>query len=234
MELSRRLQAVASLVTAGYKLADIGTDHAYIPIYLTENGIIPSAVAMDVRPGPLKRAKDHVQEHALEDKIELRLSDGLDKLRPGEAQCAVIAGMGGGLMIHILEQAGNSLAYLKECILQPQSETAKVRAFLLQEGFLFIEEKMVQEEGKYYPMMKVVPGKKEQEQNWSETELQYGRLLLEEKDPVLYEYLKREGNLKKQILKHLQNGGTKRIEDRKEQLRQELLCIEKGMKYYAV
>ena len=132
MELSRRLQAVAAMVTAGYTLADIGTDHAYIPIYLVEHQIVPRAVAMDINEGPLDRARAHVEKHGLTGQIALRLSDGMKELRPGEAQSAVIAGMGGALMIRILQDSKETVESLRECILQPQSEIAKVRAFLLQ------------------------------------------------------------------------------------------------------
>ena len=108
MELSKRLQAVADLVTAHYKLADIGTDHAYIPIYLTQQKKITEAVALDVNEGPLQRAEEHIRENGLEAEIETRLSNGFQALQPGEVQSAVIAGMGGGLVIRILTE-GESL-----------------------------------------------------------------------------------------------------------------------------
>ena len=147
MELSKRLQAVAGLVTAGSVLADIGTDHAYIPIWLTESGRIRGAVAMDVNPGPLERAEENIREHGLKDHICTRLSDGFAALKPGEADCAVIAGMGGGLTVRILREGRSIVRTLKECILQPQSEIEKVRAFLLEEGFFFLREDMVEEDG---------------------------------------------------------------------------------------
>ena len=159
MELSDRLQAVASLVTAGHRVADIGTDHAYIPIYLLQEGLAESAIAMDVNEGPLKKAEEHVKENGMEGKIRLRLSDGFEKLEPFEADTAVIAGMGGPLMIRILSAYPEVTRSLKELVLQPQSEIAKVRAFLLEEGFLFIQEDMVKDDGKYYPMMKAAPPK---------------------------------------------------------------------------
>ena len=191
MELSKRLQAVADLVTAGYRVADIGTDHAYIPIFLLASGKISGAVAMDVNEGPLERARCHVAENGLSEKISLRLSDGLAGLRPGEAESVVIAGMGGGLIIRILTEGAGALEHVKECVLQPQSEIEKVRAFLLEEGFLFIKEDMVEEDGKYYPMMKMAPPGRRTErtcgtaETWDETELRYGRYLLQEKNPVL-------------------------------------------------
>ena len=104
MELSKRLQAVAGLVTAGSRLADIGTDHAYIPIYLARSGKIPEAVAMDVNRGPLERAEENIRAYELEDRIKTRLSDGFSALEQGEADSAVIAGMGGGLMSRILKE----------------------------------------------------------------------------------------------------------------------------------
>ena len=157
MVLSDRLQAVASLVTAGHRVADIGTDHAYIPIYLLQEGLAESAIAMDVNEGPLKKAEEHVKENGMEGKIRLRLSDGFEKLEPFEADTAVIAGMGGPLMIRILSAYPEVTRSMKELVLQPQSEIAKVRAFLLEEGFLFIQEDMVKDDGKYYPMMKAAP-----------------------------------------------------------------------------
>lgn len=157
MELSGRLLAVASLVTAGYRVVDIGTDHAYIPIYLVQKGLTDSAIAMDINEGPLKRAKAHVKESGMEGKIGLRLSDGFEKLRPSEADAAVLAGMGGPLMIRLLKEYPETVLSLQELILQPQSETAKVRAFLLEEGFFFLREDMVKDDGKYYSMMKVSP-----------------------------------------------------------------------------
>ena len=85
MQLSKRLSSVASMVTAGYRLADVGTDHGYVPISLYERGVIPSAIAMDINKGPLERAKLHIAEMGMGQVIETRLSDGLQNLRPGEA-----------------------------------------------------------------------------------------------------------------------------------------------------
>ena len=104
MKLSKRLETVASFVPKGSNIADIGTDHGYVPIYLVREGQAEHAVAMDVRKGPLERARAHVAEAGLGSRIDVRLSDGLAGLKPGEADCVVIAGMGGELIIHILEE----------------------------------------------------------------------------------------------------------------------------------
>ena len=206
MELSKRLRAVADLVTAGYQVADIGTDHAYIPIFLTETGKTDYAVAMDVNKGPLRKAQENICAYKMEEQIETRLSDGFSALKVQEVQSAVIAGMGGNLVIRILEEGHDVVSCLKECILQPQSEPDKVRAFLLQEGFFFIEEDMVEEDGKYYPMMKVRPPKKSGKKDgiksemWNDVQLQYGKLLLEKRHPVLKRYLEREIRIRTDIL----------------------------------
>lgn len=235
MELSKRLQAVAALVTVGNRVADIGTDHAYIPIYLIQEQRVPAAIAMDVNAGPLMRAKEHVRENGLEEKIALRLSDGFRELKPFEADTAVIAGMGGGLVMKILTDCWDVTCSLKECILQPQSEIAKVRAFLLEEGFLFIEEDMVLDDGKYYPMMKVVPHcGRDIHAVWNETELRYGKLLLEQRHPVLRQYLEREQRIYRQILESLEQQSGERIEARRAELMEELKYIQKGLEYYEV
>ncbi|CUX49774.1 tRNA (adenine(22)-N(1))-methyltransferase [Clostridium sp. C105KSO13] len=236
MELTRRMQAVANLVSSGYKMADIGTDHAYIPIYLMEQGKISLAVAMDIHEGPLKRAEEHILENALLDRIEIRLSDGFEKLTPSEVDSAVIAGMGGALIMRILTKNRNVTMSLKECILQPQSEIAKVRAFLLQEGFLFIDEDMVLDEGKFYPVMKVQPpGEKIQNTVvWTKTEIQYGKCLLEKRHPVLKKYLEKEKALKSELLENLKKHDSVHAKKRINELRQELNNTEKGLEYYAL
>ena len=238
--LSVRLKAVAELVSDGRCLADIGTDHAYIPIWLVKSGRISEAIAADVNRGPLQRALEHIRDNGLEDRIKLRLSDGFLALKPGEADSAVLAGMGGGLMIRILKEGAREVEHLEECILQPQSEIEKVRAFLLEEGFLFLKEDMVEEDGKYYPMMKVKPPirehreKKKPETPWSEAELRYGKLLLENRNPVLREFLEREISIRKQILSRLESGNSFRIAERRREVEAELDCAEKGLNYYAV
>lgn len=272
MELSDRLQAVASLVTAGHRVADIGTDHAYIPIFLLQEGLAGSAIAMDVNEGPLRKAEEHIRENGMEGRIRLRLSDGFEKLEPFEADTAVIAGMGGPLMLRILNAYPKVTRSLKELVLQPQSEIAKVRAFLLEEGFLFIQEDMVRDDGKYYPMMKVVPpqggsigsrskgsekspepdrlktqnererggwpesGSLEQDTVclWGETEIRYGKLLLEMRHPVLKEYLDREQAIRQNILAGLREQTGERIRIRRMELEEELEYIRKGLDYYAV
>jgi tRNA (adenine22-N1)-methyltransferase len=155
--LSKRLEAIASLITPGYIVADVGTDHGYIPIYQIQQNRSPSAIAMDLRKGPLQRAADHIQSCGLSDRIETRLSDGTAALGVGEAETIVVAGMGGELVLHILTDGEEVCRSAKELILQPQSESAGVRRYLREHAYRIVAENMIYEDGKYYPMMRVVP-----------------------------------------------------------------------------
>lgn len=233
MELSKRLEAVAGLVTPGNRLADVGTDHGYIPIYLLEAGIVPCAIAMDVNKGPLQQAMEHIKRDGLEGKIVTRLSDGMKELEPGEVDTVVIAGMGGALTLRILEESRGVLESLKELVLQPQSEIARVRRWLAENGFRIAAEDMILEDGKYYPMMRVIqkePGEVplnasengEKDRGFSQMEALYGPILLKEKHPCLKEYLQWERQIKEKVLEQLKNAGdgaAKRREEVQEALR---------------
>ena len=219
MELSKRLKAVAELVTPGMRLADVGTDHGYIPIYLTEAGVIPSAIAMDINKGPLERAKEHIREHGLEGKIQTRLSDGLKNLQMNEADCMIAAGMGGGLVIRILSEERDTAGSLKELILQPQSEIDSVRKYLTEEGYRIVAEDMVYEDGKYYPMMKAVPCMAGAgEIPYSEEELEFGRVLLQQAHPVLGQFLEREMKIQNRSVSALESQESVRAKKRMEEI----------------
>ncbi len=229
LQISRRLKAVAALVSPGLVLADVGCDHGYIPIYLIQKGQIPRAIAMDINQGPLLRAREHIREWGLEAYIETRLSDGLKALEPGEAQCLVIAGMGGPLMERILTQGAPVLKDMKELILQPQSEIGHFRQFLAENGYRIIEEDMVEEEKKYYPMMKAVQGS----MNYTKkAEYLYGKKLLEKRHPVLREFLEKEDRASRELLKKLTQVETSSAEKRKEELQEEIRDREEALAYY--
>ena len=231
MELSKRLKAVAELVTPGQKIADIGTDHAYIPIWLVEEKRAVSAIAMDINQGPLAKAKENIELHGLSSYIETRLSGGMKKLCPNEADSVIIAGMGGGLVMKILEDVKEKPLGIREWILQPQSELRRVREYLLASGYQVIAEDMVLDEGKFYPMMKVIRGEKE---SYREEELCYGKLLLRQKHPVLELFLKKELTIKTGIYDSLSEDSKEGIRKRKEELKKEIGLIQEALKEYAL
>ena len=208
VKLSKRLERIASFVQPGSRVADIGTDHGYVPIWLVQKGVCPSALAMDVRKGPLERAEEHVEEVGLSGKIELRLSDGLAKLKAGEADTVVIAGMGGPLMERILTDGAEVRESFREMILQPQSDIPHFRRFVRKIGWQITEEEMVLEDGKFYPMMKVIHGEKMHISEDTPYTLDewFGGMLLERKHPVLREYLERELRIRNEILDRLKNA----------------------------
>ena len=222
MQLSHRMQSVADLVTPGECLADIGTDHGYIPIEMVRTGRTKRAIAMDVKEGPLKRAMENIHRADLEEKIEIRLSDGAKGLKPYEADRAVIAGMGGALMIRILEEGDTVFQAMEELILQPQSELGKVREYLQKHGWQIEKEDMVEEDGKYYPMMRAVRGTMPV---LSSEEALYGPLLLKEKNKVLKEFLEKEWNTYEKIKKSLKQENSDSARWRLEEIEEKMNCI---------
>lgn len=229
MELSRRLMAVANLVTEGALAADIGTDHGYVPIYLAEKKHCPHIIAMDIHIGPLKKAREHIREHDLEDRIETRLSDGLSELKIGEADTIIAAGMGGRLVVQILKNSPEIVKSAQEFILQPQSDIHKVRAYLNENDFFLVEEDMIEEDGKFYPIMKLKHGG---EPAYSEQELYFGRLLLKQRHSVLYRFLQKEKTRLEKIQEELQKQRGERAMLRQRELEKEIARICQGLLLY--
>lgn len=227
IQLSNRLLAAAGMVTKGNIVADIGCDHAYTSIYLCQAGIAPKVIAMDVNKGPLVGAKAHVEEAGLTEQIDIRLSDGLQRLVPGESDSVLLCGMGGLLMIKILSDYPEATASLKELILQPQSEVGEVRRYLHKQGYEITKEHMLKEDGKFYVMMRAVKSELPQAYE-TECDYIYGKLLLEEKNPVLAEFLDREHRLRADVLEALSGQDTENANARKESLNREFSLIEEA------
>ena len=198
--LSDRLKAVADMITPGLPVADIGCDHAYLPIYLVRQDISPNVIACDINAGPIEKARENVEDVDLSDRIKIRQGDGLSVIMPGEVKSVVIAGMGGRLMMKILDEGKEVLSAVSEIIMEPQSEVAALRHFLQDSGYRIISENMVSEDGKFYPLIKAVPG----QMDWDrEIYFRYGKILLREENPVLHEFLLVEKEYCSQLLKEL-------------------------------
>jgi len=237
--LSDRLQAVASMVTEGNRVCDVGCDHGFVPIYLLQQGISPGALAMDVREGPLGQARVHIKAYGLEGLIETRLSNGLTAFRKGEADTLICAGMGGKLMMRILSEEEEKASSFRELILQPQSEILQFRSFLRRQGYLLTDENMIEEDGKFYPMMKAERKERGSGGNaetvpigdgsgafWQRMEDRYGPLLLQKKHPVLYRYLEREVRICDDVLEQMGQQGALRKSRRYEEIsRQKQDCL---------
>lgn len=244
VQLSKRLQALADMVTPGNRVADVGCDHGFLSIYLVQQGIAPGVIAGDVRKGPLSAAQNHVAEYGMGSYIDTRLSDGLEKYLPGEADTLICAGMGGPLMQRILMAHMEVTLSFKELILQPQSELEEFRIFLRNQGFVVAEENILCEDGKYYFMFRVIPENGEKsvrlQNEWgmegnkdiSKEDYQricdkYGVQLLAKRHPVLKEYLERglSGSLvvREQLLAHRgEEGSNARLEQSLEENTKEI------------
>lgn len=196
LSLSPRLQAVADMVigSGASSVADIGTDHAYVPIYLVQNGM-DFAVACDIREGPAVIARANVVRFGLEDKIDVRIGFGLEAVGENEVSAAVIAGMGGIEIGEIL--ARGTPAGTERFVLQPMTAVCELRRFLAGNGFDIIDEVLVRENDKIYNVMSVEFGECDY---ISEADFLIGRRILEKKDALLGEFLEREiGKLDKKI-----------------------------------
>lgn len=235
IHLSKRLKALANMVTDGNRLADIGTDHGYIPIYLCQTGKIPSALAMDIGKGPLQQAQTHIAEHGLSEQIKTCLSDGMAALQFGEADTILIAGMGGGLVMKILSEGAEKLTGKEELILQPQSEIALVREFLRVRNFQILNEDMILEDGKYYPMMKVSQQKAAEQTKILPQEVAdaFGPVLLQKRHPVLKEWLERELRTTNSVIEQLSaQPDHERIRNRMQQVNCKKTLILEALKNY--
>ncbi len=232
LKLSKRMRAVAAMVTPGNVLADIGTDHGYVPIALVQREKIPRAVAVDIKEGPLNRAKENIVQYGMQGYIETRLSDGVKAIEANEADSILIAGMGGELIIHILTEGESVCRSAKEIILQPQSEVRKVREYLRAHKYKIVDEDMIFEDGKYYPMMKAIPV--EEDTFWANKKENiiipcdiYGPLLLKNGNPVLRKFLVHQHRKLTFILQSLAlQQETDSVKQRKMEVAQELLYNE--------
>lgn len=238
VELSKRMQAVADMVTVGNRVCDVGCDHGYVSIYLVQAGISPRVLAMDVNKGPLKRAEEHVKAYEKEAYIELRLSDGLCAYKNGEADSLLCAGMGGRLLMKILEREPDKTESFRELILQPQSELKLFRKFLREKGYSILAENMILEDGKFYPMMKVSPksmgtGTEIQDEDTESMDL-LGPYLLQNQNPVLLAYIRQEIQVKEGILEGLKKQEQKeKLLLRRQEIEKELVLLKNAVqKWY--
>ena len=221
--LSERLRTVAGMVTVGNAVCDVGCDHGFVPIYLVQQGISPKVIAMDLREGPLRAAREHVAAYGLEGQIVTRLSDGLHNYGKNEADTLICAGMGGGLMMRILAEDREKTDSFRELILQPQSEVEKFRRFLRESGYRILDEEMLREDGKFYQAIRAAGagngecGKEARmDEKLCKLQDRYGPVLLQKKTPVFFEFLEREAALYEEILENLrkQEGMDERRRER--------------------
>lgn len=194
-KLSKRLETVASFVSPGARLADIGSDHAYLPLYLVEQGKIAFALAGEVVEGPYQSALQNVLAAQKSDAIQVRLASGLAAIKPSdEITLITIAGMGGRLIAEILETGKSRLAGVERLVLQPNNREHMVREWLAANGYRLVAETILEEQGKIYEILVAERG----QANYTAVQLQFGPFLLEKKAPAFRKkWQKEQGQLSK-------------------------------------
>ncbi|MGT2932884.1 tRNA (adenine(22)-N(1))-methyltransferase [Streptococcus catagoni] len=179
--LSKRLRNVASFVPKGSKLLDVGSDHAYLPIFLMEEKRIGSAIAGEVVKGPYESALKNVSQAGLQDKIQVRLANGLKAFEPSDhVDLITICGMGGRLIADILEAGKEKLQEVKRLVLQPNNREDDLRQWLMANDFTIVSETIMIENDKYYEIIVAEHGK----EILSAKELRFGPFLSREKSQV--------------------------------------------------
>ena len=190
VRLSDRLEAIIRLCPECECLYDIGCDHGYISIASVMRHIAKRAIACDINEGPIERALEHIKSEGLEELIETRISDGLSAVDPKENDVVVIAGMGGPLIDRILADDSDKAKRAGMLVLGPQSEVGSLRRSLCEKGYMIVDEDMIEEDGKFYPLMAVRFDETVQTPPvYSKKECEYGPLLIQKKHPVLNRYL---------------------------------------------
>lgn len=223
MALSKRLEQVLHMIPQCQTVADVGTDHGYLAVACIETGVAKEVIAIDVNQGPLESAKGLVKERKLENYIECRLGDGLAVTKAGEVDCAVICGMGGELMQHIIT-VGPEL--LETYVLQPQSHRRELKQFLVDQGYGIVQEKCLLEGNQYYDMWLVQRGATTVYNELPRESMlwEYGALLQQEQSEVWIQHIQRRMETLQSILLHMRD--TAKSGDALQGMEQELQALQ--------
>lgn len=225
-QLSHRLERVANFVPKGAVVADIGSDHAYLPCYLVSNGLAERAVAGEVVKGPYESAKKQVAQEQLEDRITVRLASGLAAIEPADSVTAVtIAGMGGPLIASILEQDKDRLDGVERLILQPNVHARAIREWAAANGWAIAAEEIIEENRKIYEI--VVLERMAETVRFTEAELLFGPKLMAERSDVFQLKWQREASQWKNIVASMESTEqTMEIVEKKHELVRKIKLVE--------
>ena len=221
MKLTDRLLKIASLVDNGKRIADIGTDHGYIPVYLLNQNKIQYAILGDVNKGPLENARKEVTRNKLQDKVDLRLGSGIEVLKENEVDEIIIAGMG-GMLINNLLKANEKVAHTTEkLILQPMQAPEELRMFLYQNGYKILDEHLVREEHRLYEII-VCKYEGLEPQEIDPIYYEIGLKLIENNDPLLNDFIENKIRINQNVLKKLEGKEAQGIEDKRATLNKKI------------
>lgn len=228
MELSKRLKRIAEHVDKCESVADIGTDHGYIPIYLVKEGICKKAIASDINKGPIEKAKVNVAFEGVSDKVKCLLGSGLNPLKVGEVNGVILAGMGGNLTRDILLADMDKVKKYDFIILQPAQNPEVLREFLYKNDYEIIDEDLIKDEGRFYELFKVKYNENSEKLVF-EDELEYevSPLLREKGHPLFKEFIEEKINRCETILSFIKED-TEAAKKRKSDLEEKINKL-KGM-----
>ncbi len=221
--LSKRLKAIASQVRPGEKVADIGTGHGLLPVFLIKKNIAAYVVASDLNPGPLKRVVEQVKNSIVAERVSVRGGYGLEVLKPGEVEVIILSGIGGENICEILEASPEILARNPRLVLQPMTSVNRVRLWLADNGWLINDEDLVEEEGKFYEIIAAEKGS----MSLNITELEIGPVLLMKKHPMLVPFLKKKIKHMRKVLTMLGKAKGEEAEQKKKEVENSLQKLEK-------
>ncbi|MBU8879416.1 tRNA (adenine(22)-N(1))-methyltransferase TrmK [Bacillus sp. FJAT-29790] len=229
-KLSKRLEAVANYIPKDFRLADIGSDHAYLPCHVVKKGIVPFAVAGEVVEGPFLSAKRQVQADGLEERIIVRKGNGLEVIQPGEIDCVTIAGMGGALIASILEEGKEKLGTVTRLILQPNISAVTIRDWLLNNGWKLMAETILEEDNKTYEIL--VAEKGTLDRPYTEIELLLGPFLMKENSDIFKKKWQAELKNWQRILDQIENAAeTEENNQKKEELSKKINMVEEALNH---
>jgi tRNA (adenine22-N1)-methyltransferase len=228
-KLSVRLETVAKYVPRNSRVADIGSDHAYLPSYLVKNGQITFGIAGEVAKGPFQSAEKNVMAEGLSDMISVRMGDGLEVIQPGDADCITIAGMGGSLIASILESGKEKLAEVKRLILQPNINAIAIRNWLVENNWELIAEEIIEEDSKIYEILVAERGEplKPYREVSLETGLLVGPFLLQRKEKAFWKKWTLEKKNWKRIYEQLEGAApTPETVEKKQEVLKKISLVE--------
>lgn len=229
LQLSKRLETVASNIPKGSILADIGSDHAYLPCYAYLKGMIIKGVAGEVNEGPYRSAKEQVKKVGLEEKIEVRKGDGLAVIDPHEVSCITIAGMGGTLITSILEEGAEKLEGVSRLILQPNIGAINIRKWLIHNQWQVVDEKILEEDSKIYEIIVAEKGDPKIPYDDLDAGLLLGPILLKERNEAFIKKWQHEKKHWQRILQNMNQAEESEENRRKKEELHHMIQIVEGV-----
>jgi tRNA (adenine22-N1)-methyltransferase len=232
-QLSQRLARVAQYIPEGARLADIGSDHAYLPCHVVSKGKVPFSVAGEVAEGPFQSARNQVIQEGLADRIAVRKGNGLEVIEGGEVDCVAIAGMGGALIASILDDGKEKLSRVRRLVLQPNISAISIRKWLIENGWELIAEDILEEDDKIYEILVAEQGEplRPYKGKDEQSALLFGPFLTNQKAEVFQKKWLHELKNWQRILQELDKAAdTEEARARRQELIQKISMAEEAVK----